>query len=310
MSNKFYSSKEKLRSFLNYLQYEKRASINTLKAYERDLSQYISYCKEQNHEPWERANQQSIRLYISAKHRKGLSGKSLQRHLSSLRAIFNHMIREGFIKNNPALGIRAPKVKRKLPTTLDIDQLSHLLDIPANSSINIRDKAIMELFYSTGLRLSELASLNLDDFIKNDGLLNITGKGGKNRIVPIGKIADESIKKWIKVRKDYLSDEKKALFLSKNGKRLSVRSIELRIKKHAIDRGIPRNVYPHMLRHSFASHMLESSADLRAVQELLGHTDISTTQIYTHLDFQHLAKVYDKAHPRAQKQNNKKLKNK
>ena len=305
MSKKFYSSGEVLGGFLSFLQYEKRSSPHTIKAYERDLHQYISYCKREAKEPWSNTNQQDIRLYISAKHREGLSGKSLQRHLSSLRAIFNYMLREGFLKSNPALGVRAPKIKRKLPTTLDIDQLSHLLNLPENASINIRDKAIMELFYSTGLRLSELASLNLNDLKGSEGLLTVTGKGGKSRLVPVGKIALQAIKKWIKVRKDFLQKNEEALFVSKIGQRLSVRSIELRIKKHSIERGIPRNVYPHIFRHSFASHLLESSADLRAVQELLGHADISTTQIYTHLDFQHLARVYDQSHPRANKKSKK-----
>ena len=230
-------------------------------------------------------------------------------------------MRRGVVKNNPVIGISAPKIPKKLPKTLDVDQVSQLLSpykksgtekSKANNSKNpgednlvLRDHAMMELFYSSGLRLSELANLNMNDIDLRDGSMRVVGKGKKTRDLPIGSKAIEAMQIWLQARKLLLNvqenENEKAVFLSQNGKRLSNRSIQMRLKEWAVKKDIGSNLHPHMLRHSFASHMLESSSDLRAVQELLGHADISTTQIYTHLDFQHLAKVYDKAHPRAKK---------
>ena len=290
-----------LRQFLDYLRFERRLSPRTVEAYQRDLLEYLQFCDQHHLCAWNRVNQQQIRRYAAARHRDGLSGKSLQRHLSSLRGAFNFRLREGLIDSNPAEGVRAPKVQRKLPATLDVDQVAHLLEIPGDDPLDFRDRAIMELFYSAGLRLSELASLDTHAVRNNDGLLDVLGKGSKARRVPVGGKAQQAIEAWLRVRGQLASHDEAALFVSSRGGRLRPRSIEARLQQRARQQGMPRNVHPHMLRHSFASHMLESSADLRAVQELLGHADISTTQIYTHLDFQHLAKVYDQSHPRARR---------
>lgn len=290
-----------VQKFIDYLRFERRLSARTLDAYQRDLLDYQQFCERHQLHPWHGVQQQQIRQYAAARHREGLSGKSLQRHLSSLRGLFNFQLREGLIENNPAEGVRAPKTQRRLPKTLDVDQVGHLLDIPGDDPLDRRDRAIMELFYSSGLRLSELAALDVHALCSNEGVLDIVGKGSKARRVPVGRLAREAVDAWLAVRGQLARNEETALFVSQRGTRLSPRSIEARISKRAREQGMPRHVHPHMLRHSFASHLLESSADLRAVQELLGHADISTTQVYTHLDFQHLAKVYDQAHPRARK---------
>lgn len=290
-----------LRGFLDYLHYERRLSPRTLSSYRRDLEEFLQWTGEQNLADPRRADSQHIRAYAAYRHRRGLSPKSLQRHLSAIRAWYRYLLREGRVKANPASGVRAPKVERHLPQTLDVDQLGRLLQVPGDAPLDHRDRAIMELFYSSGLRLSELVSLNVGDVQTSDGLLEVLGKGGKTRRVPIGRLAREAIDGWLQVRGSLAGSGESALFVSQRGTRLSPRSVEARIRQRAIEQGMPRHVHPHMLRHSFASHLLESSGDLRAVQELLGHADISTTQIYTHLDFQRLAQVYDQAHPRAKR---------
>jgi integrase/recombinase XerC len=230
-----------------------------------------------------------------------LGGKSLQRLLSAIRSFFRWLLREGFARQNPATAVRAPKSPRHLPATVDADTIGQLLDIPCDTPLAIRDKAIMELFYSSGLRLSELASLRWEQVDLASGMVTVTGKGNRSRMVPVGRIASAALREWQKVRVKFVSFEDPHVFVSQRGNPIATRTIQSRIRYWAKHQGMPQNIYPHLLRHSFASHMLESSGDLRAVQELLGHADISTTQIYTHLDFQHLAKVYDKAHPRAKK---------
>jgi len=287
--------------YLDYLRYERRLSPRTCESYQRDLKDYLNWCAQHKTDPWEKVPQAQVRQYMAHAHRSGISAKSLQRRLSSLRGLFNYRLREGLCKVNPAEGVRAPKVERKLPVTLDVDQVGQLMAIPCKEPIDYRDKAILELFYSSGLRLSELAALNVVSLQSSDGMLDIVGKGQKSRRVPIGRLAREALDSWLGVRGQIAKAGETALFVSQRGTRLSVRTIEDRLRVRAIQQGMPRHVHPHMLRHSFASHMLESSSDLRAVQELLGHADISTTQIYTHLDYQHLAQVYDKAHPRARK---------
>lgn len=288
-------------SFLDYLRFEKRLSPRTLEAYQQDLKDYLEFCAKHHLPPWLDVTQQQIRQFVAARHREGISGKSLQRQLSCLRGMFRYLLREGQIRNNPAEGVRAPKVQRRLPTTLDVDQTAHLLNFTGDDPLDLRDRAILELFYSSGLRLNELAILNMDALATNPGLLEVHGKGNKTRHVPVGRLALEAVQAWLKVRGNIANGDEKALFVSQRGTRLSRRSIEDRIARRAREQGMPRSVHPHMLRHSFATHLLESSADLRAVQELLGHADISTTQVYTHLDFQHLSKVYDQAHPRAKR---------
>lgn len=287
-------------SFLTKCRDERNYSPNTLKNYSRDLKSLVAYCQQQKILSWSEINDQHIRLLISQRHRQGLSGASLQRLLSTFRSFFKYLLTENKIKNNPAKNIQAPKTGRKLPSTLDVDSMSHLIEIKGNDVETVRDRAILELFYSSGLRLTELSSLNLEsgDQIRS-GQLRVLGKGNKERDLPVGSKAKTAMRDWLKCRSKLANENEGALFVGKQGKRIHNSVIQKRLKYWAQKQGIELNVYPHMLRHSFASHMLESSGDLRAVQELLGHADISTTQIYTHLDFQHLAKVYDAAHPRA-----------
>jgi len=290
-----------LRAFLDYLRYEKRLSPRTADGYQRDLEAFFGWCESHSLSEPVRIDSGHLRAYTAQRHRQGLSPKSLQRHLAAIRAWFRYLVREGLLQHNPADGVRAPKTRKTLPHTLDADQLDHLLALPGDDPLDRRDRAIMELFYSSGLRLTELVNLDLADARHDDQLLEITGKGGKTRRVPVGRLARAAIDAWLQVRPTLANSAETALFVSRRGTRLRQRSVEARLRQRAIERGMPRHVHPHMLRHSFASHLLESSGDLRAVQELLGHADISTTQVYTHLDFQHLAQVYDQSHPRARR---------
>ncbi len=296
-----------LNEFFEQLSVEKRASEHTLKSYRRDLQHLLDYCEKHDITQWSDLQQADIRQHIAARHRRGLSGSSLHRELSALRSFFNFLIKQGRLANNPASLVQAPKQTRNLPKTLDTDQISGLLEPPTDSVYEIRDLAIFELFYSSGLRLSELATLNLEDIDRpNQTLIVRKGKGGKSRILPIGRKAIQALNHWLNYRQAFTTETVNALFVSKQGKRLSNRSIQLRLAQWCKKKGLNTHIHPHMLRHSFASHLLESSQDLRAVQELLGHSNISSTQIYTHLDFSHLASVYDKTHPRATKHKNKK----
>ena len=290
-----------IQDFLDKLRYERQLSDHTQKAYRRDLDNLAHYLASQSVTDLKQIDEQHIRGFIAWRHRQGIQSKSLQRQLAAVRTFFNHLLRESRLSYNPARAIQAPKAARKLPTTLDVDQTAQLLEIRADDPLALRDRAILELFYSSGLRLSELVELDLADIDLHDAVVQVTGKGNKDRRLPVGRKAIDAINDWLTLRHNYIDQEQKALFVSQRGSRLSSRSIQQRLRGRAIQQGIDIHVHPHMLRHSFASHLLESSGDLRAVQELLGHADISTTQIYTHLDFQHLAKVYDAAHPRARK---------
>jgi len=287
--------------FLAHLKNEKGLAVRTQQAYQRDLDQLLAFLETESITAPDQVNQHHIRALIAQKHRQGLGGKSLQRMLSAMRSFFRWMLREGIVQQNPAKAVRAPKSPRHLPKTLDADSINQLLDIPADTPLAIRDKAIMELFYSSGLRLTELAELRWEQLDLPSGMVTVTGKGNRGRMVPVGRMAADALLEWRKVRGQFASFEEPVVFVSNRGNPISTRSIQARIRYWAKRQGMPQNVYPHLLRHSFASHMLESSSDLRGVQELLGHASISTTQIYTHLDFQHLAGVYDKAHPRAKK---------
>ncbi len=289
------------KQFIDYLKYQKHYSPNTLGAYDRDLRQFSLWLKKNDCDDIVNADSLHVRNWVAGLHRKGIGGKTLQRKLSSLRSFYQFLIKNHQLKNNPAIDIRAPKTARTLPDTLDVDALSQLLDIPPDSILAIRDKAIMELFYSSGLRLSELVNLDLNSIDLNENSLRALGKGNKTRILPIGRKASDAITVWLGKRDILAKVDEEALFVSNRGKRISQRSIQQRLNFWQKKQGLEQHLHPHKLRHSFASHILESSGDLRAVQELLGHADIGTTQIYTHLDFQHLAKVYDKAHPRARK---------
>lgn len=291
-----------LTDFFEQLTVEKRASEHTVKSYQRDINHLVTYCKDKSVHQWADLKQSDVRSHIASRHRQGLSSTSLQRELSAIRSFYNFLLKKCLAESNPAQYVKAPKQARKLPKTLDVDQISGLLEAGTNSTLEIRDLAMFELFYSSGLRLSELAALNLTDIdLPDNSLMVRTGKGGKSRILPIGSKAVTAINNWLQQRLKSVAATESALFISIRGKRLGQRSIELRLEQWCKKKGIAEHIHPHMLRHSFASHLLESSQDLRAVQELLGHSNISTTQIYTHLDFQHLADVYDKAHPRAKK---------
>jgi integrase/recombinase XerC len=290
-----------LNSYFRKLKNERNLSEHTLNNYRRDLDRFMQHLDELSAADITAVKETHVSSYVAQRHRRQINAKSIQRELSAIRSVFNFLITEGELKLNPAKEIRAPKTGRKLPRALDVDQIQHFLEITDTSPIALRDRAILELFYSSGLRLSELVGLNLDSINLSEAQVQVTGKGNKQRIVPVGRKAISSIKDWLKVRKQEDIVDKEALFVSRHGKRLSARSVQQRMRYWAQKQALPTHVHPHMLRHSFASHVLESSGDLRAVQELLGHSDINTTQIYTHLDFQHLANVYDKAHPRARK---------
>lgn len=296
---------DQIAQFLQYLQAEKRYSEHTLSNYARDLESLVSFKRGQLQDKcWTQLTAHDMRAFAANSHRAGLGGKSVARRLSASRSFFKYLLREGVLTFNPAEGVSAPKAEKKLPAVLDADMLNRLLERPSNKPADIRDHAMLELFYSAGLRLSELVSLDTADMQSDDGQLNITGKGAKDRRVMVGDKARQAIQRWLAVRIKFAkpsSDD--ALFLNQQGGRLSPKGVQQRIQLLAQKRGLGRNLHPHMLRHSFATHLLESSSDLRAVQELLGHSNISTTQIYTHLDFQHLAETYESAHPRAKKKN-------
>jgi integrase/recombinase XerC len=242
-----------------------------------------------------------VRVFAARSHAAGLNPRSVQRRLSAVRGFFGYLVREGAATSNPALDVRAPKAAKRLPGTLDVDQINQLLQIPGGDPLAVRDRAIMELFYSSGLRLAELTGLDLTHIDLVDRTVRVLGKGSKTRVVPVGRKACEAVRSWLRERAALASIDETALFVGRNGVRLKARAIQLRIAQWARRAGLPARVYPHLFRHSFATHLLESSKDLRGVQELLGHADISTTQIYTHLDFAHLARTYDASHPRAKR---------
>lgn len=287
--------------FLQNLRVERRLSPHTESAYSRDLAALLEYCAAQDIADWSRLDTQHVRSFAAQSHRRGLAPRSVQRRLSAIRSLFRFLAREGEVTHNPAADVPAPKARKRLPTTLDADTMARLLEFRADDRLGLRDKAIMELFYSSGLRLSELLGLDLVDLDLRDRTVRVTGKGRKTRIVPVGRQAAEALSRWLRERATVASIEETAVFVGINGRRLGPRIVQKRIARWARLQGLPEHVHPHMFRHSFASHLLESSGDLRAVQELLGHANISTTQVYTHLDFQHLARIYDAAHPRARK---------
>ena len=287
--------------YLQDLRVAKRYSPHTLGNYQRDLKAFVTAAMARSIDNWQAVTTRDIRAIVAEQHLAGISGRSLARRLSALRGLYNHMLKHKQVDNNPAADVLAPKDKKALPATLDPDEVSRLLAENLNDPMVCRDLAMFELMYSSGLRLSELVSIDLVDLDLHVGEIRVTGKGGKTRMLPVGSHAVAAVNKWLAFRRTLPGSAGKAVFISARGKRIAPRTVQMRLKKLAESQGLARNCYPHMLRHSFASHLLESSGNLRAVQELLGHADISTTQIYTHLDFQHLAQVYDKAHPRARK---------
>ena len=287
--------------FIRHLEFERRLSPETCKNYRRDLVRLLEYREYSGVDSWGGMDSEHFRAFSASCFRKGLSSRSIQRRLSACRTFFRYLIREQHVDKNPVTDVRAPKAKKRLPGNLDVDRMARLLDIPGKGPLVDRDRAILELLYSSGLRLSELTDLNCGDVDMSDATVRVTGKGNKDRIVPVGRKALQALRKWDQTRVLLANAPESALFVSNRGTRISPRSVQARVTHWARVQGIDTNVYPHLFRHSFATHLLESSHDLRAVQELLGHADISTTQIYTHLDFQHLAQIYDQTHPRARK---------
>lgn len=289
---------EYVAAYLRYLEVERRVSPHTLAAYRRDLQRLTNHLTASDELLTLDTN--SLQSLVAREHRRGLGGRSLQRWLSAIRGLYEYLIRQRLTEHNPAAGIRAPKSPKRLPGALDVDDVEQLLRIPGDTPIQRRDRAIMELFYSSGLRLAELANLCWADIDLQEGYIRVTGKGQRTRIVPVGRHAIAALNIW---RHDHPSpfDQQAPLFPGRRGAALHPRTIQQRLDYWGKKLGLNQKVHPHKLRHSCASHLLESSGDLRAVQEFLGHADISTTQIYTHLNFQHLAEVYDKAHPRAKK---------
>ncbi len=283
-----------------FLRHHSRYSPHTLAAYKRDLEQFAQHLAAAGLPAWGEVKPQAVRAYIAALAKQGLHGRSLQRRLSAVRTFYRYLQRSGLASTNPADAVSAPKTARRLPQVLDVDQSVALVEIDAGGDVlALRDKAILELIYSSGLRVSELVGLDLADIDLDTRMLQVLGKGNKQRRVPIGRHAALALQAWYVERLALTAAGQQAVFVNRAGGRLSTRTVQRRIAYWARVKGLNRHVYPHMLRHSFASHLLESSGDLRAVQELLGHADIRTTQIYTHLDFQRLAEVYDQAHPRA-----------
>ena len=287
--------------FIRHLEYERRLSPQTCKNYRRDLDALAAWLGKSGVADWAAVDSEHIRAFSASCFRRGLSARSIQRRLSAARTFYRYLLREKVVGKNPVTSVAAPKSKKRLPGNLDADRMARLLEIPGDGPIVDRDRAMLELLYSSGLRLAELVDLNLGDVDTHDATVRVTGKGNKDRIVPVGRQALKALRQWTATRPDLAGAEEKALFVSNRGSRISHRSVQARVKHWAKKQGIDANVYPHLFRHSFATHVLESSHDLRGVQELLGHANISTTQVYTHLDFQHLAQIYDQTHPRARR---------
>jgi len=285
--------------FIRHLEFERRLSALTCKHYRRDLDALSEFCEQNDLHTWGQVDDDHLRSVSATWFRRGLAPRSIQRRLSAIRMFFRYLLREKHVKKNPVQTVRAPKAGKRLPENLDADRMAKLLDIPGSGPLVVRDRAILELFYSSGLRLAELTDLNVGDVDMADCTVRVTGKGNKDRVVPVGRHAIRALRQWQTERVSLAKGGEKALFVSNRGGRLSQRSVQARVDHWGKRQGIGSKVYPHLFRHSFASHLLESSHDLRAVQELLGHSNISTTQVYTHLDFQHLAQIYDKTHPRA-----------
>ena len=291
--------------YLQSLRTERRLSPHTSAAYARDLAALSDFCERESVGSLAALDSYHIRRFAAESHRLGLAPRSIARRLSAVRSFLGTLVARAQLKANVAMGISAPKAARRLPGTLDADQVAELLESTDDDALTVRDRAMLELFYSSGLRLAELIGLDTVDLDFADQTVRVTGKGNKTRILPVGRQALEAVRNWLPVRLGLAKPDEQALFVSQRGRRLAARSVQIRVARWARRRGSSRHLHPHLLRHSFASHLLESSGDLRAVQELLGHSSISTTQVYTHLNFQHLAESYDKAHPRARRRGNR-----
>jgi integrase/recombinase XerC len=317
---------EWLTRFRRYLSSERRLSAHTDHSYARDLAALVKFCDREGIVEWSTLDSQHVRRFAAHSHKSGLSPRSIQRRLSAVRSFYSFLLREAAtetartatararesagaaqrrssrVTGNPAAEVRAPKAARRLPQTLDADQMARLLQMPASGDpLGSRDHALMELLYSSGLRLAELVGLDVSSLDLKDGVVHVLGKGRKARIVPVGRMAARALRSWLQERAALVRPDENALFVGRNGARLGPRAVQARVALWARRQGLGVHVHPHLFRHSFASHLLESGGELRGVQELLGHADISTTQIYTHLDFQHLARIYDATHPRARR---------
>jgi len=286
--------------FLRYLKVERQLSPLTQINYQRQLTAVISLLDESGVNDWTLLDAARVRSLAARSSRSGLKPASLALRLSALRSFLDWLIAQGAIKANPAKGVATPRAGRHLPKNMDVDEINRLLEIDLNDPLAVRDRAMLEMMYGAGLRLSELVGIDLGHLDLASGEVWVTGKGNKERRLPIGRTAVHWIEHWLEMR-ELFAPEDDALFLSKQGKRISARNVQKRFAEWGVKQGVSSHIHPHKLRHSFATHMLESSGDLRAVQELLGHANLTTTQIYTHLDFQHLASVYDAAHPRAKR---------
>ncbi|HEX6829705.1 MAG TPA: tyrosine recombinase XerC [Burkholderiales bacterium] len=284
--------------FRSHLEAERRLSPHTCEGYDRDVRSLLALAGDT---PLEKLGVHHIRRFVARLHGEGLDGRSLARRLSAWRSFFRYLARDHGFKSNPCMGLRAPRSARRLPDALSPDEAARLLEFPAGDALALRDRAMFELFYSSGLRLAELTGLRPEDLDFREGTVRVTGKGSKTRVVPLGSYAARALDAWLAERAKLVRPGEPALFLGRGGRAIGPRAVQERLRTRALRQGLATKVHPHMLRHSFASHVLQSSGDLRAVQEMLGHSSISTTQVYTHLDFQHLAKAYDAAHPRAKK---------
>ncbi|HHW4677943.1 MAG TPA: tyrosine recombinase XerC [Xylella sp.] len=284
--------------FLVFLEVERRMSAHTLDAYRRDIAALVTWASQEGAGEIVGLDAGHLHAFVAAEHRRGLSAKTLQRRLSACRSFYAWLVKRGHIVASPVIALRAPKAPLKLPRVLDADEAVSFVQIPTDVPLGLRDRALLELFYSSGLRLSELCGLRWNDLDLDAGLVSVLGKGSRQRVVPVGSYALCALREW---RTNSGGVAQQPVFPGRNGGPISTRAVQIRIKHLAQRQGIVKHVHPHMLRHSFASHLLESSGDLRGVQELLGHADITTTQIYTHLDFQYLSRVYDAAHPRARR---------
>ncbi|MCF7488767.1 MULTISPECIES: tyrosine recombinase XerC [Vibrio] len=297
------SLQKPLSRFYEYLRSEKGLSLHTQRNYKQQLETMASHLVTLGLKDWGQVDAAWVRQLASKGMREGMKASSIATRLSSLRSFFDFLVLRGEMTANPAKGVSAPRKQRPLPKNLDVDEVGQLLDVNEDDPLSIRDRAMMEVMYGAGLRLAELVGINLKDVLGRQGEIRVIGKGDKERKAPFSGLAKEWVDKWLKVRGDLASPGEKALFVSKLGTRISHRSVQKRMEEWGKKQSVASHISPHKLRHSFATHVLESSQNLRAVQELLGHENISTTQIYTHLDFQHLAQAYDEAHPRARKKN-------
>lgn len=294
-------AEQQLARFLERLKVERRLSAHTVAGYRRDLEALLAFCEREGIVSFAELDSHGVRRFAARSFRRGLSPRSIARRLSAVRGLLAMLVQEGAVAANAAVHVQAPKPPRRLPPTLDADQVASLLALTGDDELTIRDRAMLELFYSSGLRLAELVGLDVGDLDVADRVVRVTGKGSKARVVPVGRYALEAVRDWLRTRAGFAAPGETAMFVSRRGSRLAARTVQARLKHWGLHQGSPTRIHPHLLRHSFATHLLESSGNLRAVQELLGHTSLSTTQVYTHLDFQHLAQIYDKSHPRAKR---------